>query len=199
MSTVEFRNIVKRYGALTVLEQSRSCGSRTASSWSSSARRAAARPRFSTSLPASSRSRKARSASTAATSPISIPRTAASPWSSSPMPSIRPRRCAGILSFGLSARKLSSDEIERAHRLGGEAPPDRPPPRTQAVAALRRPAPARRHRPRAGQAGRPLPLRRAAVEPRRQAPHRDAAWRSRSSTPSSGTPSSTSPTTRSRR
>ena len=46
--------------------------------------------------------------------------------------------------------------------------------RSQAGAAVRRPAPARRDRPSAGQAGRPLPLRRTAVESRRQAPHRDA-------------------------
>ena len=40
--------------------------------------------------------------------------------------------------------------------------------------ALRRPAPARRHRPRAGARRRRLPVRRAAVQPRRQAPHRAA-------------------------
>ena len=49
------------------------------------------------------------------------------------------------------------------HRLGGQAPADRAAARPQAGAALRRPAPARRHRPGAGQEGRGVPVRRAAV------------------------------------
>ena len=47
-------------------------------------------------------------------------------------------------------------------------------PRSQARPALRRPAPARRHRPGAGPRAGGLPLRRAAVQPRRHAPRPDA-------------------------
>ena len=66
-------------------------------------------------------------------------------------------------------------------------------------AALRRPAPARRDGP--GDGARPggLPVRRAAVEPRRQAARADAPARSRTCSARSAPPRSTSPTTRSRR
>ena len=55
-----------------------------------------------------------------------------------------------------------------------EASADRPSARPQAEPALGRPAPARRHGPRAGAQSAGVPVRRAAVEPRRQTAHRHA-------------------------
>ena len=51
---------------------------------------------------------------------------------------------------------------------------DRPSARPQAEPAVRRPAPARRHGPRAGARSAGVPVRRAAVQPRRQAQDRHA-------------------------
>ena len=65
----------------------------------------------------------------------------------------------------------------RARQGGGPGrrpPADQAPARPQARPALRRPAPARRHGPGAGAPPGRLPLRRAALEPRRQAPRRHA-------------------------
>ena len=56
---------------------------------------------------------------------------------------------------------------------------------TASRAAFRRPAPARRDRPRAGARRRRLPVRRAAVQPRRQAAHR-AARRDQAAAPRAG-------------
>ena len=69
-------------------------------------------------------------------------------------------------------------------RLGGQAAADRRVARPQAVAAFRRPAPARRDRSRAGAARQGVSVRRAAVQPRRQAAHRDAR---RAQAPAQGT------------
>ena len=62
----------------------------------------------------------------------------------------------------------------RPRGRGREAPRARPLPRPQAQEPLGRPAPARRHRPRARPPAAGVPVRRAAVEPRREAPGRDA-------------------------
>ena len=80
----------------------------------------------------------------------------------------------GNLKFGLAAAKLDRAEIERRIAWAAKLLQIETAARSQAGAAFRRPAPARRHRPGAGQAGRRLPVRRAAVEPRRQAQDRDA-------------------------
>ena len=104
----------------------------------------------------------------------------------------------GNLQFGLSSRRLARDEIER--RIGWAAKLLQiDAARPQAGAAFGRTAPARRDRPRAGQAGRRLPLRRTAVQSRRQAAHRDADGDQEAARPAEATRSSTSRTTRSRR
>ena len=82
----------------------------------------------------------------------------------------------GNLKFGLVGAAASTRaESRAAHRVGGEAAAHRAAARPQAVAAVGRPTPARRHRPGAGQEGRRVPVRRAALQSRRQAAHRDAA------------------------
>ena len=86
----------------------------------------------------------------------------------------------------------------QGHGRGREAPADRPAARPQARPALRRPAPARRHGPRAGAPPQDLPVRRAAVQSRRQAARRDAHRDQEAAPAARARPSSTSPTTRSR-
>ena len=71
--------------------------------------------------------------------------------------------------------------------------------RAQAAATVRRPAPARGDGPRHRAAAEGVPVRRAAVEPRRQAAHRDARRDPETAAPALARPRSTSPTTRSRR
>ena len=89
-------------------------------------------------------------------------------------------------------RALPDDDRAREHHLRHGEPPrpeagagrgrrprrraaaDRAAPEAQARPALRRPAPARRHGPGAGARPGALPLRRAALQPRRQAPRRHA-------------------------
>ena len=61
-----------------------------------------------------------------------------------------------------------------AGRAGGGPPADHASPRPAARPALGRPAPARRDRPRARARRRRLPVRRAAVQPRREAAQRTA-------------------------
>ena len=75
----------------------------------------------------------------------------------------------GNLSFGLKNAGVPKDEIERRIARAAEILQIEPLLDAQAVAAFRRPAPARRHRPRAGARCRRVPVRRAAVQPRRQA------------------------------
>ena len=65
--------------------------------------------------------------------------------------------------------------------------------------ALRRPAPARRHGPRHRARAQGLPVRRAALQPRRAPARADARRDQASCTQTSAPPRSTSPTTRSRR
>ena len=77
---------------------------------------------------------------------------------------------------GLRARDARRAEA-RARQGGGRgrrAPADHPPARPQARPALGRPAPARRDGPGAGARAGRVPVRRAAVEPRRQAARRHA-------------------------
>ncbi len=61
-----------------------------------------------------------------------------------------------------------------ARRRGGASPLHRHVPETQAARAFRRPAPARRHGPRHRARAAGVPVRRAAVQPRRQAARADA-------------------------
>ena len=81
----------------------------------------------------------------------------------------------GLRQHGL--RHEAAEGRRRRHQgagdEGGEAAADRPPARPPAEAALRRPAPARRDRPRHRARPAGLPLRRAALQPRRRAPRRD--------------------------
>ena len=74
-----------------------------------------------------------------------------------------------------------------------------PSARPRARPTVRRPAPARRHGPRHRAPAAGLPVRRAAVQPRRQAARCKCAPKSRGCTSSSEPRSSTSPMTRSRR
>ena len=78
------------------------------------------------------------------------------------------------LGFGLKMRNTPRAADRRRRRQDRRHPADRPAARPQAEAALGRPAPARRHRPRHRPRPAALPLRRAALEPRRPAPRRDA-------------------------
>ena len=78
------------------------------------------------------------------------------------------------------ARQQGGDR--QAGARGGRHPAARPLSRPPAEGAFRRPAPARRDRPRHRAQPEGLPLRRAAVEPRRGAPRRRRASRSPSCT-----------------
>ena len=78
------------------------------------------------------------------------------------------------MAYGLRNRGMAEPEIDtrvqeaaRILELGADARP-------QAAATLRRPAPARRDGPRHRAAAESVPVRRAAVQPRRQAAHRHA-------------------------
>ena len=83
------------------------------------------------------------------------------------------------MAYALKLQKLSKAEIKSKVRRGRRDAAADALSRSPAQAALRRPAPARRHRPRHRPQSEGLPLRRAAVEPRRRAarrhPHRDRA------------------------
>ena len=118
---------------------------------------------------------RATSSSTARWSTTCRRPSAASPWCSSPMRSIRTCRCARTWRFALQHRQASPKaEIEArvgeaAEILQLEQLLEQP-----ARAAVRRPAPARRHRPRHRARAQDLPVRRAALQSRRGAPRRDA-------------------------
>ena len=81
----------------------------------------------------------------------------------------------GNLKFGLSAAKLDKAEVERRIAWAAKLLQIEPLLQPQAGAALGRAAPARRHRPGAGEECRRVPVRRAALQPRCEAAHRDAA------------------------
>ena len=78
------------------------------------------------------------------------------------------------MAFGLKLGGGGKDEIDKRVARGRRDPAAHALSRPPAQAALRRPAPARRHRPRHRPRPAGLPLRRAAVEPRRGAARRDA-------------------------
>ena len=97
----------------------------------------------------------------------------------------KPRRAEGRAGRGGQARRRASA--------------DRAAAQPQARPALRRPAPARGDGPRAGARPEALPVRRTALQPRRQAPRRDAHRDQEAAPARSARRRSTSPTTRSRR
>ena len=80
----------------------------------------------------------------------------------------------GNLSLRAEERRAAEGRDRQARRARRRDPADRAAARPQARRALRRPAPARRHRPGAGARRRRVPVRRAAVQPRRQAALRAA-------------------------
>ncbi|AJC78956.1 sugar ABC transporter ATP-binding protein [Rhizobium etli bv. phaseoli str. IE4803] len=81
---------------------------------------------------------------------------------------------AGNIAFGMEIRGVPKEERAEGDQAGLRHAADRPPARPQAVAALRRPAPACGHGPGAGAQSAGLSVRRAAVQPRRQAARRHA-------------------------
>src|SRR5262249_37423546 len=74
------------------------------------------------------------------------------------------------IAFPLRARGPGAPLDARARAGGGRPPRDRAPPRSAAEGALRRPAPAGGAGPGAGAEDQALPLRRAALQPRRRDP-----------------------------
>ena len=86
------------------------------------------------------------------------------------------------MAFSLRLARRGRAEIEKRVGRGRPHPPPRGPPREEALAALRRPAPAGGDRPRHRAPAQGLPLRRAALQPRRRAPRADAA-RARAAAP----------------
>jgi multiple sugar transport system ATP-binding protein len=78
------------------------------------------------------------------------------------------------MAFGLKLRKMPKDEIDRRVKEAAEIAGHRRPPGPQAQGALRRPAPARGRGPRHRAQPQGLPLRRAALQPGRQAARADA-------------------------
>ena len=113
------------------------------------------------------------SASPARSSTRWSPPTATSPWCSRTTRSIRTCR---LRQHGL--RPAQPRHAQARHRAargrGRQAARHRRLPQAQAARALRRPAPARRHGPRHRARAAGVPVRRAAVEPRRQAARADA-------------------------
>ena len=107
----------------------------------------------------------------------------------------------GLRQHGLRPedREHAEGRDQGAGGQGGGHAGARPLSRPQAARAVRRPAPAGRDGPRAGARSGGLPVRRAAVEPRRQAAGADARWRSSRCSARSARHRFTSPTTRSRR
>ena len=106
-----------------------------------------------------------------------------------------------VRQHGLRAEdREGADRRDQApRRQGGEDPRDRPLPRAQAARALGRPAPARRDGPRDRAPAGGVPVRRAALEPRRQAARADAARDPEAAPRARTSRRSSSRTTRSRR
>ena len=77
------------------------------------------------------------------------------------------------MAFGMKLAQASKEEIDKRVRCRGRDPAAHALSRPPAEGAFRRPAPARRDRPRHRAQPEGLPVRRAAVEPRRGAPRRD--------------------------
>ena len=80
----------------------------------------------------------------------------------------------GNITFGMECRGVPKQQQSEAVARVARAAADRRAARAQAGAALGRPAPARRHGPRAGARSAAVPVRRAAQQPRRQAARRHA-------------------------
>ena len=78
------------------------------------------------------------------------------------------------MAFGLKMRKFDQARDRQARQGRGRDPRHRATPQAQAAPALGRPAPARRARPRHRAPPAGVPVRRAAVQPRRQAARADA-------------------------
>ena len=78
------------------------------------------------------------------------------------------------ITFGMECRNVPRRDQDAAVAAGRPAPADRAAAGPQALAALGRPAPAGRDGPGARARSRAVPVRRAALQPRRQAPGRDA-------------------------
>ena len=78
------------------------------------------------------------------------------------------------MAFPLRLKKVADAEVDRRVREAAEDARAHRAPRAQAGEPVRRPAPARGDGPGDHPRGRGLPVRRAAVEPRRQAPRSDA-------------------------
>ena len=79
------------------------------------------------------------------------------------------------MAFSLRLARAAAGRGRGQGRRGRAHPAARGPPAEEALAALRRPAPARGDRPRHRAPAQGLPLRRAALQPRRRAPRADAA------------------------
>ena len=173
--------------------------SRTASSSSSSGRPAAGSRRCCASSRASRSRPRAMSASTSASSTSTPPakRGIAMVFQTYALyPHLDVKR---NMSLALQQEGAPKAEIEaRVAKAAGHAAA-RGAPCPPAGRALGRAAPARRHRARHRARAEPVPVRRAAVQPRRGVCASAPASRSPSSTASSAPPWSTSPTTRSRR
>ena len=105
----------------------------------------------------------------------------------------------GNIAFALKMAGQKADVIERkVEQGGGDAEPHRL-SRPQAAPAFGRAAPTRRHRPRDRARAQGVPVRRAALEPRRGAARADAGGDRRTAPRLSRPPWSMSPTIRSRR
>ena len=173
--------------------------SATASSWCCSAPRAAARPRSCASSPGSRPRPGARSGSASAGSTGLPPRERGIAMVFQNYAVFPHLTVFENIAFGLRMAQVPQAEVERRvdrtaelmhieQLLGALLRP-----------ALRRPAPARRRRPRAGHGARRDPDGRAALQPRRAAAPGDARRAQGRAGRSRGPPRSTSPTTRSRR
>ena len=103
------------------------------------------------------------------------------------------------MAYGLRNRGMAEARDQDARRGSRAHSRTRRDARAQAAAIVRRPAPARGDGPRHRAAAEGVSVRRAAVEPRRQAAHRHAGRNPQIAAPALARPRSTSPTTSSRR
>ena len=103
------------------------------------------------------------------------------------------------MAYGLRNRGMAGARDQDPRRGSRAHPRTQHHARAQAAAIVRRPAPARRDGPRHRAPAKSVSVRRAAVEPRRQAAHRHARRNPQTAAPARARPRSTSPTTSSRR
>ena len=103
------------------------------------------------------------------------------------------------MAYGLRNRGMAEARDQDPRRGSRAHSRTRRDARAQAAAIVRRPAPARGDGPRHRAAAKGVSVRRAAVEPRRQAAHRHAGRNPQTAAPARPRPRSTSPTTSSRR